>query len=364
MDEKQIVNPHANFFQKVFFRYDVARDFVCNYLPEKLVQLLDLNTLELDRESFVDILLSATQSDLVFKVRRKDGKKLLIYILFEHKSFVDRWVLFQLLGYIVRISEREREIHAVERKNKRQANLEQGLPERAGIEKECITVVLPVIMYHGQKDWNVDDTLSALYCSANSFVNYVPEFDFELIDLSSFQDYQITGNVYLRVALLVMKHYFSEQFDEIFSTILSLLAEHLNEGETIHFIATVTLYSSSHKLRGQKWLTSNVENNYIKAFGEKGGNVMNSISNIWIEQGKKEGIKVGIKVGKIEALIETIKVKFNNISKPLKTILQSIKDEEMLNNLHREAILCNNISEFQHSLETICGKRGRTKLTH
>jgi len=108
MDEKQIVNPHANFFQKVFFRYDVARDFVCNYLPVKLVQLLDLNTLELDRESFVDILLSATQSDLVFKVRRKDGKKLLIYILFEHKSFVDRWVLFQLLGYIVRISEQRK----------------------------------------------------------------------------------------------------------------------------------------------------------------------------------------------------------------------------------------------------------------
>jgi len=206
-------------------------------------------------------------------------------------------------------------------------------------------------MYHGQKDWNVDEKLSALYCSANSFVNYVPEFDFELIDLSSFQDYQITGNVYLRVALLVMKHYFSEQFDEIFSTILSLLAEHLNDGETIHFIATVTLYSSSHKLRGQKWLTSNVENNYIKAFGEKGGNVMNSISNIWIEQGKKEGL-----INKArEMVIEATKIKYNNDSKPLKEILQSIKDEETLNNLHREAILCNNISEFQHRLEVIRG---------
>ena len=190
-----------------------------------------------------------------------------------------------------------------------------------------------------------------MYCSADNFVNYVPEFDFELIDLSNFKDYQITGNVYLRVAMLVMKHYYSDQFDEIFSKILSLLAEHLNEGTTIHFIATVTLYSSSHKLRGQKWLTSNIENNYIKAFGEKGGNVMNSISNIWIEQGMKEGIKKG----KIEVLIETIKIKYNNISKPLTTFIQSIKDEEMLNNLHREAILCNNMSEFQHKLEKIRG---------
>ena len=113
-----IVNPHANFFQRTFSRIDVAHDFISNYLPKNIVNQLDLNTLELDRESFVDILLSATQSDLVFKVKRKDGKKLLIYVLIEHKSFIDKWVLFQVLGYIVRINEREREIKQIERKKK------------------------------------------------------------------------------------------------------------------------------------------------------------------------------------------------------------------------------------------------------
>jgi len=116
-----------------------------------------------------------------------------------------------------------------------------------------------------------------------------------MIDLSSFKDHQITGNVYLRVALLVMKHYYSDQFDEIFSKILSLL--------------------------------------------------MNEVSNIWIEEGKIKG--------KIEALIESVKAKYNNVSNPLASILKSIKDEEILNNLFREVILCNNMSEFQHKLEKI-----------
>jgi len=151
MDEKQIVNPHANFFQKVFSRLDVAHDFISYYLPKKIVKQLDLTTLEIDRETFIDILLSATQSDLVLKVNRKDGKKLLIYILIEHKSFLDKWVLFQVLGYTVRISEREREIKALERKKQRQNNIKNGLPENHGIEKECITVVVPVIFYHGKK---------------------------------------------------------------------------------------------------------------------------------------------------------------------------------------------------------------------
>ena len=45
MNERQIINPHANFFQKVFSRIDVAHDLILNYLPENLVKQLDLNTL-------------------------------------------------------------------------------------------------------------------------------------------------------------------------------------------------------------------------------------------------------------------------------------------------------------------------------
>jgi len=108
MNERAIINPHANLFHKIFSNNDNARDFISHYLPKDRVEKLDLNTLTLDRESFVDICLSSTQSDLVFKVKQKIGKEILIYILFEHKSYLDRWVLFQLLGYVVRISERKR----------------------------------------------------------------------------------------------------------------------------------------------------------------------------------------------------------------------------------------------------------------
>jgi len=208
MDERQIINPHANFFHKVFSRMDVAHDFILNYLPKRIVNQLDLNTLEIDRESFVDILLSATQSDLIFKVNTKDGRKLLIYFLIEHKSFIDKWVLFQLLGYTVRISEREREMKSLERKKLKQINVDKGLPENHGLEKECITVVVPVIFYHGQKDWNIQ-RLSSLYCDSSGFVNYIPEFDYELVDLSCYNIIdEITGNVYLQVAIFVMKYYY------------------------------------------------------------------------------------------------------------------------------------------------------------
>jgi len=55
MDEKVIVNPHASFFQKVFTRLDIAADLIKNYLPENIVNELNLKKLELDRENFVDL---------------------------------------------------------------------------------------------------------------------------------------------------------------------------------------------------------------------------------------------------------------------------------------------------------------------
>ena len=138
---------------------------------------------------------------------------------------------------------------------------------------------------------------------------------------------------------------------------LSLFVNHIEQRSTIRFIATITLYSSSHKSRGQNWLTSNIEKYYIKAFGNKGGEVMSTVSNIWIEQGKKEGRKEGKKEGIIEKardmVIDALKVKYKSVSQSLGSIIQSIKDEDILNNLLREVILCNNISEFQHKLEKI-----------
>ena len=82
-------------------------------------------------------------------------------------------------------------------------------------------------------------------------IDYIPEFNYELIDLTSYENHQITGNVYIQVAMLVMKHYYSDDFDNFLSQILSLLNNLVDDWSTINFISIVLLYSSSHKSRGQ-----------------------------------------------------------------------------------------------------------------
>ena len=345
MGETQIINPHANFFQKIFSRLDIASNLFENYLSDEIVKQIDLSTLELDRESFVDNKLELSHSDLLFRVNLKDGSKLLIYFLIEHKSYIDRWVLFQIWGYIVRICERERDIKKIERQKKREDNILNKRPENEGIETEYLTPVIPLVLYHGTKKWKFPEKLSQLFKPKKKFIRFIPDFDYELINLSGYDDNKIRGIVFLRVALLVMKHYFLDDLEEKLPDILSLLADMINKKSGLEFLELVLRYLSANKNYDKDWLEKNME----KAFTEKGEKIMNTIADIWIKEGKKEGLLEEAR----EMVIEALKVKFNNVSQAIASVIQAIKDREILRNIHREAILCQNISEFQNRLKVL-----------
>jgi hypothetical protein len=42
-----IQNPHDKFFKEVFGKVEVARDFFTNYLPQSILNIIDLKTIEL-----------------------------------------------------------------------------------------------------------------------------------------------------------------------------------------------------------------------------------------------------------------------------------------------------------------------------
>jgi predicted transposase/invertase (TIGR01784 family) len=85
----KITNPHDKFFKEVFTHQETAEDFLANYLPTEVVGLLDLDSLECSKDTYIDKNLEAYFSDLLFKLFLKDGSRGYIYILIEHKSYQD-----------------------------------------------------------------------------------------------------------------------------------------------------------------------------------------------------------------------------------------------------------------------------------
>ena len=68
-----LTNPHDRFFKSLFSREDVGRDFFTNYLPQEIITLIDPDSAELVKDTFVDQELGEFFSDMLYKVRLRDG---------------------------------------------------------------------------------------------------------------------------------------------------------------------------------------------------------------------------------------------------------------------------------------------------
>jgi predicted transposase/invertase (TIGR01784 family) len=100
MDDSTLPTPHNNFFHYALSHAQAARDLIQTHLPPSLVQILDLESLELQKDSFIDEDLRQSFSDLLYSVRfaEADGEPTegQVYLLFEHKSQSDPMTCFAL----------------------------------------------------------------------------------------------------------------------------------------------------------------------------------------------------------------------------------------------------------------------------
>jgi len=81
-------NPHDRFFRSVMENRAVAESFMQHYLPEDINAALDLDSLKLEHDSYLDPALQETVSDLVFSCRLADQPAYLA-LLVEHQSRPD-----------------------------------------------------------------------------------------------------------------------------------------------------------------------------------------------------------------------------------------------------------------------------------
>jgi|GEM_PF-2200080 hypothetical protein len=70
-DIMKMQNLRDEFFKKTFSNVEVARDFIENYLPESILKIIDLETLELQKDSFINEPLTDNLSGVLFQASRK-----------------------------------------------------------------------------------------------------------------------------------------------------------------------------------------------------------------------------------------------------------------------------------------------------
>jgi len=190
MRDDSLKNPHDHFFRHSFSLPDIAQPFFQRYLPPEIRDGLDLATLQPEPESFVDPKLADHHADLLFSVRRHDGRPARLYLLLEHKSYDTVWAGLQLLDYLVRIWSRE----------------------QARIKSPPLPPVVGLVLYHGEAPWSGGSRFGSLVDAPGWLGEFTPDFRFILCDLCREQLHTLRERAKMAIALQVLRFIRTDEF--------------------------------------------------------------------------------------------------------------------------------------------------------
>jgi len=253
-----------------------AKEFVNHYLPDSCKLILDMDTLKVEKESYVEEDLKQKFSDLVFSIKMKNDEKAFIYTLIECEVSSNYWLSFKLWKYMFLLLERH--------KTKNKSNL---------------PMVVPLVVYHGTRPFNAPRNLWELFVEPDLAKEFMGG-DYQLVDLYSMPDDAIKQKKHLGMLEYFMKYVYerdilklSESFLENFKSCLFLDKE-----KGYIYIRNFLWYTDS-KLPEDKYpeLEKIIKEHIPKEDKE---DLMRTVAQKYREEGKQEGILVGKEKGKLE----------------------------------------------------------------
>jgi hypothetical protein len=184
-------NVHDNFFRGSFKLTGIARRHLNDALPKDILEHLDLDKLILAPESYIDEQLSESISDVVYECSTKQNNKMRICFLYEHKSFIPKVLIYlQLLRYILNI----------------------WLEDYS--KKRHLSVVIPIVVYHGKREWNVKPFKNYFPKLPKAFDTYIWDLPYILTNISAMSVSEIEENKnldVLRSIYLLLKNAFDKK---------------------------------------------------------------------------------------------------------------------------------------------------------
>lgn len=184
--------PHDSLAKAALSRQENAVGALRAVLPPALLAQLDLSTLRLSQDSFVDERLGKLFSDLVYEVEVAGRPGLVCFVLYEHQSTVDVLQPVWLLSYMTRVWETWLQDHSKASK---------------------IPAVIPVVLHHGPQPWTASTSLADLLdlpeVALAAAREHLPLFRFLLDDLTVTADADLRTResaVLGRLTFLLLKH--------------------------------------------------------------------------------------------------------------------------------------------------------------
>ena len=268
-----------NVFKGIMAEPLAAKELLEEYLPDNIKAIVDIDTVKVEKESYVEESLRRQFSDLVYTVKSKNtGENAFIYVLCEAQSSVDPLIAFRLWKYTLLLCER----HIKGKKGK-------------------FPLVYPMVIYSGTEKYtaatNLWDLFEIPHVAKEIFTN-----DFKLVDLQSMPDDEIIRKNHLALLEYVMKHIKTRDTLQLWEDIFRLLgaAIEFDRHQDFFYIRRLLWYSDSRLPEDrQDDLNRLVMDNLSESEGTE---IMRTIADKYIDEGIAIGEARGVAIGKNEGI--------------------------------------------------------------
>ncbi|EMF80935.1 hypothetical protein LEP1GSC188_3105 [Leptospira weilii serovar Topaz str. LT2116] len=278
----EVSNPHDRLIRETFQDKKEAATFFKNTLPPEVVELLDLENLELSESSFVNEELKQEQTDLLFQIPLKSGNQTNVYLLFEHKSYLENSIYIQLLGYLTEIYRNQ---------------------QRSG---EKLSVVIPFVFYHGEKEWKLGDRFLEQFVLTKQeteiLKDFIPDFRIDLFDLKGIELKEKLESITFQVTLGVVQRIREGDLEFIshLPGLFSLLLGIEEESKRVAILRKLLLYIYWVRDLKPSELKGVLQRSKLEQYEELTMTTAERLISEGMRQGIEQGIEKGIEQEKLE----------------------------------------------------------------
>ena len=302
---------------------------------------LDFNRIIYQKRSFISKALQERESDVLLSVPFQedtdatDTDALLIYILIEHQSTVDKTMGFRLLSYMVQIWESQRREWETEK-----------IPQ----SERRLQPILPVLFYTGDAPWTVPVSLTTIMDVPEILARFVPSFDTLFLGVKETETDVLTQSGHplgwlLRV--LQKEHSDKTEISEALADAVSHLAS-VDENfapqvaEALRYFVQLIFHRRSLEERDA---LVGIIRRHIHDHKEL-ENMAQTTAEFLIEQGKTEGKAEGKAEGKRDAVLKLLQLRFQHVPETISREISNIHNHKHLDILLEQAMTAQSLEEI------------------
>jgi Putative transposase, YhgA-like len=309
---KRTASRHDQGYKRLFSHPSAVENLLRGFLGEDWAGRLDFSTLERVGNSFISDDLRERHSDVIWRIRFRDGERNWLYLLLELQSTSYHFMAVRLQSYVSLLQEE------VIRKGKLRT-------------RDPLPLVLPIVFYNGERPWQAPKEMRSLYREVQPDLRrWLPDLRYLVLDVRrlDLNRPELAGNW---VAALLRIEACLDPYD------LPGLAEELASilpSEDLELRRTVTIWLDSIFHRALPHaiipLTQDTEGDMLEQTVRKWGELM-------IARGELAGMRT--------LVLQTLRQRFGRLPERVRRQVNEISTPRELSALNRKVLTAKTLRE-------------------